>query len=407
MSSSDLIKTGIPLMDDAIGGGLKQGSATVYWSEVEVESSALGFQTLYNRLNQGDAGVVVLTTKKSSQVLEAMHDMGFNLEGLPLVFVDAFSAIYGGKSGDRFFVKSPDDADELVSVVKEAILTHKGKHTLLMFDSLSAYVDRFEQVSQVVDIASKFLQLLKEYNVTGIFVFTEWPYEPDLLDKLNQAFDMVVRLEATTQKTVYAIKISKPTVKSITVLFNVLKNSGVQISLPKILVTGPFHAGKTSFIHSASHGAVSVDKLGTTVALDYARVNHKGFSIDLFGTPGQTRFDPLMGKLGGQALGLIIVVSATDRAGLSRVRELIPLTGSGDLPYVIAVNKVNLRGALSVPAMRSMMKGFKKAPFIPMRAKNLAEVRPGHPCELKQEDVEKVLDTIIGQIVKAERRKTR
>lgn len=401
------ISTKIALLDEVLGGGLEPASAVVYWSDKEVESSSLAYQTLYNRLREGDAGVVVATTKKPRQVLEAIKELGFDLTSLPLVFVDAFTAMYEGKTDERFFLKSSTDVEELVTVVGDAVRTQRGRHTLLVFDSFSAYIDRFEPVTEGLVVVSKLLQLFKENNATGIFVFTEWTYEPNLLDKVRQAFNVVVSLEAAPQRPVYSMQVALgPLLGPATsrrVFFKVLKPGGVKVYLPKILVTGPFHAGKTSFIHSASKDAVSADRLGTTVALDYGHVVHAGFVIELFGTPGQSRFDPLLEKVGGQAVGLVIVLSATDRPGLVRVREQMRLAKAEHLPYVIVVNKVNLRGALSLSAIRGLMKIPKKVPLIPMHAKNLAEVRPGLPCELNPRDVENALDAVIEQVEKAHR----
>ena len=71
---------------------------------------------------------------------------------------------------------------------------------------------------------------------------------------------------------------------------------GIKIYIPKILVTGPYHAGKTSFVRTASYKSVSVNRKGlegkneTTVALDFGHVKLGGFLVELFGTPGQQRF---------------------------------------------------------------------------------------------------------------------
>ena len=73
-----------------------------------------------------------------------------------------------------------------------------------------------------------------------------------------------------------------------------IKPGGFRGYIPKILVTGPFHAGKTTMVHSLSMRAVSVQRMGTTVALDFGHVDYKGFSLDLFGTIGQPRFDPIL-----------------------------------------------------------------------------------------------------------------
>ncbi|OQY82766.1 MAG: GTP-binding protein, partial [Chloroflexi bacterium UTCFX4] len=71
----------------------------------------------------------------------------------------------------------------------------------------------------------------------------------------------------------------------------------------KMVITGPFSAGKTEFIGSISEIAVvrterkitdetRAVKAQTTVAMDFGRITiDKDLVLYLFGTPGQRRFD--------------------------------------------------------------------------------------------------------------------
>ena len=73
----------------------------------------------------------------------------------------------------------------------------------------------------------------------------------------------------------------------------------------KMVVTGPFSAGKTEFIRSVSEIDVvsterkissaaerSASKEATTVAMDFGRITvDDDLVLYLFGTPGQRRFD--------------------------------------------------------------------------------------------------------------------
>ena len=71
----------------------------------------------------------------------------------------------------------------------------------------------------------------------------------------------------------------------------------------RLVVTGPFGAGKSTFIRSISEiDTVDTDckatdetaqlKQKTTVALDFGRLQFgKNMSLHIYGTPGQTRFD--------------------------------------------------------------------------------------------------------------------
>ncbi|MCH8331048.1 MAG: GTP-binding protein, partial [Bacteroidetes bacterium] len=150
--------------------------------------------------------------------------------------------------------------------------------------------------------------------------------------------------------------------------FKVVKPGGVNVYIPKILVTGPYNAGKTSFIHSVSVKAVSVDRAGTTVALDHGKVMYHGLLADLFGTPGQERFDPLLKMLGGEALGVIIVIDATNPKSFPRAKEMLHLTHAENLPAVLAANKADLKGALKPGEIREKMKLPKEIPIVPVVA---------------------------------------
>jgi small GTP-binding protein len=419
------IRTKIPLLDQALGGGLEHGLSIAYWSEVEVECSALALQTACNRLKEGDSVVFVSTTKKPAQVLRQAAELGLELASPNTIFIDAFSSYSSSasvgtvaissdaeeKSSNQFSIDDPSNANELLKKIDKSFeMLKQASNIILIFDSLSSYMDRFENASDMLESLKLITSYVKQNQAVAIFVFTEWAYDTALLEKIRSIFDMIVSLAPTTQTPVYSLRIYKSSDEKKVdsgslIFFKVLKPGGVSIYLPKILVTGPYYAGKSSFIHSASNGAVSVDRLGTTVALDYAHVDYKGFTIDMFGTPGQTRFDPLLEKLGGQALGLVIIVSATDRSGLSRVKEQIRLARVEGLPYVVALNKVNLRGALTATVIRNLMRIPKKVPIVTMRAKDLSQVKPAMPCKLDPHDVENVLNEIINQILKSEERR--
>jgi len=63
-------------------------------------------------------------------------------------------------------------------------------------------------------------------------------------------------------------------------------------------------------------------------------------------------------------------------------------------------NKSDLRGAMPDSAIRSGMGVPADVPIIRARAKDLSKVQPGLPCELKKEDIEKVLDAVFGGLLK-------
>jgi len=132
----------------------------------------------------------------------------------------------------------------------------------------------------------------------------------------------------------------------------------------KLLVTGPFAAGKTTLIQSVSQtpvvdtdvvttGAESAVKSRTTVAMDFGTYVVEGGDVRLlmFGTPGQPRFWFMTDILKGQVDAVIYVVDAeathTHAEAGAAMRALLR-----DLrvPLVIAVNREDEREAATMIA---------------------------------------------------------
>ena len=121
----------------------------------------------------------------------------------------------------------------------------------------------------------------------------------------------------------------------------------------KILVTGPFAAGKTSLIQSVSQTqVVSTDvvtsgdesdvKASTTVAMDFGTyaIESDDVRLLLFGTPGQPRFRFMTNILKGDVdvVAFVIDAEATHTHASAGV-ELRSLLSDLRVPAVVAVNR--------------------------------------------------------------------
>lgn len=132
----------------------------------------------------------------------------------------------------------------------------------------------------------------------------------------------------------------------------------------KIVITGPFSAGKSQFVKTISDIAVvSTErkisrqepgmKSQTTVAMDYGRVQLEDVTLHLHGTPGQARFDFMWDILTKEMAGFVVVVDSTDPSSMGEARELIKIFSSAhNVPYVIAANKQDVAGALPIEKLR-------------------------------------------------------
>ena len=104
----------------------------------------------------------------------------------------------------------------------------------------------------------------------------------------------------------------------------------------KMVVTGPFSAGKTQFIQSVSeievvsterkltHVQERAVKETTTIAMDFGRITvDQDLVLYLFGTPGQKRFDFMWEILSEGMLGFIVVVDSTRPETFREARSIL------------------------------------------------------------------------------------
>ncbi len=135
----------------------------------------------------------------------------------------------------------------------------------------------------------------------------------------------------------------------------------------KIVVTGPFAAGKTRFIKSISEiDVVTTErkithrekglKRETTVAMDYGRVTFEDDVLHLYGTPGQIRFEFMWDILSREMSGFVMLVDSTNPDSYPHARELInDFLADRPVPYVVAATKQDLSGASSLAKIRRAM----------------------------------------------------
>jgi len=116
----------------------------------------------------------------------------------------------------------------------------------------------------------------------------------------------------------------------------------------KIVIFGAFGAGKTTLVKTLDPGSrhVEADCTGgtTTVALDYGRLQVNGFSVYLFGTPGQERFEFAREIISRGMDGAILIVDATSMLD-DFTRHLYDTLTSARVPLVIFLNKCENIGA--------------------------------------------------------------
>jgi uncharacterized protein len=156
----------------------------------------------------------------------------------------------------------------------------------------------------------------------------------------------------------------------------------------KMVVTGPFNAGKTEFIRSVSEiDVVSTErkissvaekvKESTTVAMDFGRITvDNDLVLYLFGTPGQRRFDFMWEILSEGMLGFIVMVDSTRPETFREARSILEtFRAYAPTPYVVAANKQDREDAWELDDMRIALRLDSKVKLISCVAREKESVK--------------------------------
>jgi small GTP-binding protein len=335
---------GVPALDRSLGD-IPAASLLLLRHDPTVDAAPFSLQAAASHLRMREEVVYVVTNRSPSRTLEALRELDAHLDASLLHFVDAYSSLMGAADLAAYTVKDPADIKQVAAQVAKAAQDHPG--AILVIDSLSGLLDHSDEARFLAALPA--LQAAGRHFRFAAALWTAWPYSEDI-DQALAGFDAVVSLRGVEERVVLhqtvAIERSAWSGPAPPVLYKV-DNGGVLMYVPKVVVLGPHDSGKTTFVHTLSGSALSVERMGTTVAMDRGTVTLDGVKVEVFGTPGQARFDPLLPTLTSQAVGAVLLVDATRPETFGRAKEMLQKVWKRGLRAIIALNKSDLPGALN------------------------------------------------------------
>ena len=156
----------------------------------------------------------------------------------------------------------------------------------------------------------------------------------------------------------------------------------------KVVITGPFSAGKTTLIRTISEITVLSTERGitdhtksrkneTTVAMDFGRITiDRELVLYLFGTPGQERFDFMWEILGEGMLGYVMLLDVSRPESLPEAAGILTaFRRMARVPFVVALNRTDGVDEVEEARIRQMLDIGPTVPMVPCDATDKESVK--------------------------------
>ena len=358
-------KTGIPVLDERLQGGFPRPSTLLLFSDKPTEKRLFGENFAIQGARSGEVSLYVDFFRAPQLARGELKRFG-NVPTDKLVFVDAISAQLLLRSEEPYRIEDMNSLDDIRSSILTAI--EAVRPARIVVDSMEFLIDRFPK-EEVLKVWRELIDAAKAAGSVICFLFINWTLVERDLQTIRAMSDFVVEFQSSLRGGIVrnSMRISQMEtdgVRTNWIPYAFKDLVGVTVYFPRILVTGPFNAGKSTVVRALSERAISIDRMGTTVAFDYGSVNVTGIEAEIFGTPGQERFEFIFKIFAREVSGVLLVVDATRPEDLDRGKQMLDLVGP-KIPYVVLANKSDLPGALAPHEIARRMDLPNDVPVVP------------------------------------------
>ncbi len=333
---------GVPRLDHLLSDE-DPGQALLVRNEPGVDAQPFLLQAARAALAAGRHVVYMSTDRAPGRVIKAFEKAGIKTDSL--FILDAHSLLFSIPDPDHPPI-DPSNIADVVSRIDQAATEHPG--ALFVLDSLNGLV-LHTQMAHLVAAAPRLSRSLQRFP-GAVVSYTFW-HEEVALAPLVKSFPHSLHLSAVHDRiaTNHYFRLERISGRSAQPPPTLYRSQGLgplQVYIPKVVVTGPAGAGKSTFVHQVCDHAVSAEQQGVTVALDRGAIDQEGLRVEMFGMPGEARFDSLMEPIMANAVAVVLVVDATDPDSFERASYMLQGALDQGIQVIVAANKQDLEGAL-------------------------------------------------------------
>jgi len=349
------VRTGIQVLDERLNGGFPRPSTLLLFSDKPTEKRLFAENFAVQGAIAGETTLYVDFFRAPSLARAELSRFG-KYPAERLIVVDAISNQLLLESTERYRIKDIDSITEISDVIVQAI--RETRPSRIVIDSMEFLADHFPK-DVVLDQWKRIIDEAERAGSVICFLFINWTYQERDLTAIRALSDFIVEFQSSMRGGILrnSMRISEMEeggIRTNWIPYTFKDLIGVTVYFPRIMVTGPFNAGKSTVVRALCEKSISVDRMGTTVAFDYGNVNITGIEAEVFGTPGQERFEFIFKIFAREVSGVLLVIDATRPEDFERAKHMLDLIGPR-IPYVVLANKSDLPGAMGADTIASKM----------------------------------------------------
>ncbi|WP_245250250.1 V4R domain-containing protein [Thermococcus stetteri] len=204
-----MLKTKIKQVDDALGGGMVEGSAVAFVGSLEYDNIVLMHQVTLNALKDGKKALLATFRQAPDTLLREAEHNGIDyapfIEKGSLVILDGYTNLYapGLKQGENI-LSNPLDIGITTAVIRDSL--SKGNFEVLIIDDLTAQYTLQPNPKGYIKTLVRLINSVKSMGITAMTALCKDVFEKVDLAAVLIPFDYVFEVSQGRIKILRSLK---------------------------------------------------------------------------------------------------------------------------------------------------------------------------------------------------------